>query len=100
MPENNETPSFGFNNSLKFKYGSFISISLRYDNDESSMILLYPFSFKAYRGIRPIVSLNLKFIWVPIIGWTPVLDIFSANSRAPHKLDVSLRPKALIFLSL
>jgi len=62
VPENNETPLDGLNSSLKFKYGSFISISLRYDNDESSIILLYPFSFKAYSGIRPIVSLNLKFI--------------------------------------
>ena len=37
------------------------------------------------------VSLNLKLIWVPIIGWVPTFDIFSANSNAPHRFDVSQR---------
>ena len=36
----------------------------------------------------------------PIIGWVPTLDIFSANSRAPHKFDVSHKARDLIFFSL
>ena len=32
-------------------------------------------------------------ICVPIIGCVPTLEIFSANSNAPHKLEVSERPK-------
>jgi hypothetical protein len=29
---------------------------------------------------------------VPIIGCVPTLEIFSANSNAPHKFEVSQRP--------
>ena len=39
-------------------------------------------------------------ICVPIIGCVPILETFSANSNAPHKLDVSDNPMLLIFLSL
>ena len=34
----------------------------RYDFDDSSTILLYPCSFRAIKGISPIVSSCLKFI--------------------------------------
>jgi len=37
---------------------------------------------------------------VPIIGCVPDLEIFSANSKAPHKLEVSLIPKDLILFNL
>ena len=34
-----------------------------------------------------------------MIGWVPALEIFSANSKAPHKLDVSDKPTDFILLS-
>ena len=36
----------------------------------------------------------------PIIGCVPALEIFSANSSAPHRLDVSERPKQGILFCL
>ena len=41
--------------------------------------------------------LNLKLTCVPSIGWVPLFDIFSENSRAPHKLKESDKPTAFIF---
>ena len=35
-----------------------------------------------------------------MIGCVPTLEIFSENSNAPHKLDVSERPKQGISFSL
>jgi len=64
------------------------------------MIRLYPFSLREIKGSNPVVSSNLKLICVPIIGCVPTLDIFSANSNAPHKLEVSERPKQGILFSL
>ena len=43
------------------------------------MIFLYPTSFNANIGNKPIVFKNLKFICVPIIGWVPTLESFSEN---------------------
>ena len=43
---------------------------------------------------------TLKFICDPIIGCVPALLIFSANSKAPHKFEVSHKPIALILLLL
>ena len=34
------------------------------------------------------------------MGCVPTLEIFSANSSAPHRLDVSERPKQGILFSL
>ena len=82
------------------QWGSESASFSRYDFDDNSTILLYPYSLSAIKGISPIVSSCLKFIWVPIIGWVPALEMFSANSKDPHKLDVSDRPTHLIFLSL
>ena len=72
----------------------------RYDLDDNSIIFLYPFLFRANNGNRPIVSSNLKFICVPIIGCVPILDIFSENSRAPQRFEVSDKPTHAIFFSL
>ena len=54
----------------------------------------------ANKGNSPVVSWNLKLIWVPIIGWDPILDIFSENSIAPHKFEVSHKPRDFILNSL
>ena len=35
---------------------------------------------------------------MPIIGCVPDFDIFSANSKAPHKFEVSLNPKDFVLL--
>ena len=56
--------------------------------------------FKAYKGKSPITSPILKFICVPIIGCVPAFEIFSANSRAPHKFEVSQIANDLILFSL
>ena len=61
---------------------------------------MYPSSFNAYNGNRPMVSPYLKLIWVPIMGCVPTFDNFSANSKAPHKFVVSDKPKDLILFSL
>ena len=37
---------------------------------------------------------------MPIIGWVPTLEIFSANSSAPHKFEVSHKPKDFNFFFL
>ena len=37
---------------------------------------------------------TLKFICDPIIGCVPALLIFSANSKAPHKFELSHKPIA------
>ena len=37
---------------------------------------------------------------MPRIGCVPLFDIFSENSRAPHKLYESDKPTALIFFFL
>ena len=42
------------------------------------------------------MSPYLKLICVPIIGCVPILEIFSANSNAPHKLVVSQSPNDCI----
>ena len=42
------------------------------------------------------VSPNLKLIWVPIIGCVPTLEIFSANSSAPQRFEVSQRANDLV----
>ena len=36
----------------------------------------------------------------PIIGWAPDLEIFSENSKAPKRFDVSESPMLLILISL
>ena len=35
-----------------------------------------------------------------MIGWLPTFDIFSENSKAPHKLKLSAKPIDLIFFDL
>ena len=44
--------------------------------------------------------LYLNNICVPIIGCVPDFDIFSENSSAPHKFEVSDKPIDLILFSL
>ena len=100
VPENIAKPSVSSNNSSKFTWGSEISSLCKYDDEDNSIILLYPFSLRANKGSNPIVSPNLKLIWVPIIGWTPVFEIFSANSNAPHRFEVSHNAIDLILFSL
>ena len=100
VPENIATPSFLFSSSSKSKWGSESSSFFKKDNEDNFIIVLYPSSFNANKGIRPVVSPNLKLIWVPIIGWDPDLDNFSANSKAPHRLEVSHKPIAFSLLSL
>ena len=99
-PDKINIPSGFLYNSDNLQWGSESASFSRYDFDDSSTILLYPCSFRAIKGISPIVSSCLKFIWVPTIGWVPALEMFSANSKDPHKLDVSDRPTHLIFFSL
>jgi len=82
------------------KIGSVRSLLSKYDYDDNSIIRLYPAWFKAIKGNKPILSSNLKFICVPIIGCVPDLDIFSENSKAPHKFAVSERPIDCILLLL
>ena len=50
------------------------------------------FRFKDINGSTPDTSLYLNIIWVPIIGWVPDLEIFSENSKAPDKFDLSDKP--------
>ena len=51
-------------------------------------------------GSFPIILLNSKFIWDPIIGCVPALLISSENSKAPQRLKLSLSPADLILFSL
>ena len=41
---------------------------------------MYPSSEVAYSDTFPIISDELRLIWVPIIGWVPTLEILSENS--------------------
>ena len=99
-PEKIAIPSLFDVNSLKSQNGSLRPSLVKYDFDDNSIILLYPFTFSAKSGNKPTVFLNLKFIWVPIIGCVPTFDKFSANSSAPHKLEVSEIPTDWTLFSL
>ena len=93
------TPSFLSNNLSKSKCGSDNSSLSINEDDDNSIIFLYPISFKANKGSNPVVPEYLKFICVPIIGCVPTLDIFSANSNAPHRLVLSHNASDFILLS-
>jgi hypothetical protein len=58
----------------------------KYDLDDKFIIFLYPLSFSANNGKSPIVSSNLKFICVPIIGTNEVfyLNQYMLKHRALH----------------
>ena len=94
VPVRRVNPPLLSNKSSILQWGSLIELFSRYDLEDRFTIFLYPSILLAINGKNPKFSLKKNLICVPIIGWVPTFEIFSANSKAPQRLDESLNPIA------